>query len=146
MKQCEHVENGVKIVNLKQRANARSTSAADYHPFYTSGIFSAVSMQCGIFKISFHICPIIYVSIFATESARLVFLHCTSHRLPVNQTVWALMCHVFVTDFVLLKFEFPFSLRFLFYCLSFLTANSRGATLNKKFCSFAVKCPWKSCC
>lgn len=65
----------VKIVNLEQSEDAGCTSAADYHPFYTSGIFSALSVQCGIVKmLILHTRPINYISIFVTESARLVFL------------------------------------------------------------------------
>lgn len=103
---------------------------ADYHPLLTSGIFSAFqrTARANVKMLILRIPPINYSSIFVTESARLVLRRRTSHSLPVSQRVWALMCHVFVTDCFL--FKFFFSLSVFFYSL---VPSSTGAREGEKF-------------
>lgn len=118
-----------------ERRVLKAPPPADYHPLLTSGIFSALlrAARANVKTLILRIPLINYISIFVTESARLVFLRRSSHSLPVTQRVWALMCHVFVTDCFLFKFSYFilfFSVSVFFYSL---VLSSTGAREGKKF-------------
>lgn len=117
---------------------------ADYHPLLTSGIFSALqrAARANVKMLILRIPPINCISIFVTESARLVLLHRASHHLPVSQRVWALMCHVFVTDCFLFKFSF-FSLSLSECFLLFPRAEQHRCKRRKKVLT-ATHIPEKS--
>lgn len=86
-------------------------STTDLHTFGT------FSMQCGMVKI--FMLHIFSYNIKPPSLLLRVWCFCSSHRLPVSQAVWALVCHVFVTDCL------------LFQLLSFLVVNRAGAAEMK---------------